>query len=143
MDCRSGTISSCNDNPYEKLLGECMRCSDSAFPGGVVLAAKDGQIFLHKAFGYHTYDNQKPVTRGSIFDLASITKVIATTSAVMKLVEADKISLEDKVVTYLPSFKGKQKEYFDKNVYKKRGHFEEVFGPKASFLLVVQTKGLF
>ena len=87
--------------------------SDSAFPGGVVLAAKDGQIFLHKAFGYHTYDNQKPVTRGSIFDLASITKVIATTSAVMKLVEADKISLEDKVVNYLHSFKGKQKEYFD------------------------------
>ena len=51
--------------------------------------------------------------RGSIFDLASITKVIATTSAVMKLVEADKISLEDKVITYLPLFKGKQKEFFD------------------------------
>ena len=102
---------SVNINEVDGLLAEAV--SDSAFPGGVVLAAKDGQIFLHKAFGYHTYDNQKPVTRGSIFDLASITKVIATTSAVMKLVEADKISLEDKVVNYLPSFKGKQKEYFD------------------------------
>ena len=102
---------SVNTDKVDDLLIEAV--SDSGFPGGVVLAAKDGQIFLHNAFGYHTYDKQTPVMRGSIFDLASITKVIATTSAVMKLVEADKISLEDKVITYLPLFKGKQKEFFD------------------------------
>ncbi|MBN4080913.1 serine hydrolase [Caldithrix abyssi] len=86
--------------------------ADSAFPGGVLLAAKDGNIFIHEAFGYHTYDQFEPVTRGDIYDLASITKVIATTSAVMKLVDANKLSLDDKVVDHLPVFKGKQSRYF-------------------------------
>ena len=100
-----------NIDPVYKALERAV--SDSAFPGGVVLAGKNGEIFLHKAFGYHTYSNKTPVMRGNIYDLASITKVIATTSAVMKLVEANKLSLNDKVITYLPTFKGKQKEYFD------------------------------
>jgi len=87
--------------------------ADSAFPGGVLLAAKDGEIFIHEAFGYHTYEIGKPVTRGDIYDLASITKVIATTSAVMKLIDQKKLSLDDKVVDLLPAFKGRQKKYFD------------------------------
>ena len=85
---------------------------DSAFPGGVLLASKDGKIFIHEAFGYHTYDKKEKVTRGDIYDLASITKVIATTSSVMLLVDQNKISLDDKVVKYLPEFKGRQKNYF-------------------------------
>ena len=87
--------------------------ADSAFPGGVILAAKNGEIFLHKAFGYHTYSKKKPVMRGNIYDLASITKVVATTSALMKLVDEKKLSLDDKVITYLPEFIGKQKMFFD------------------------------
>jgi len=102
---------SVNIDPVYKALERAV--SDSAFPGGVVLAGKNGEIFLHKAFGYHTYSNKTPVMRGNIYDLASITKVIATTSAVMKLVEANKLSLNDRVITYLPAFKGKQKEYFN------------------------------
>ena len=102
---------SVNIDPVYKALKRAV--SDSAFPGGVVLAGKNGEIFLHKAFGYHTYSNKTPVMRGNIYDLASITKVIATTSAVMKLVEANKLSLNDRVITYLPAFKGKQKEYFN------------------------------
>ena len=86
---------------------------DSAFPGGVLLAAKDGQIFLHESFGYHTYKKSKAVTRGDIYDLASITKVIATTSAVMELVDSKKLSLDDKVVDHLPIFRGNQKNYFN------------------------------
>ena len=85
---------------------------DSAFPGGVLLASKDGKIFIHEAFGYHTYDKKEKVTRGDIYDLASITKVIATTSSVMLLADQNKISLDDKVVKYLPEFKGRQKNYF-------------------------------
>jgi len=87
--------------------------ADSAFPGGVLLAAKDGKIFLHESFGYHTYKKDERVTRGDIYDLASITKVIATTSAVMKLVDQKKLSLDDKVVDHLPGFKGNQKKYFN------------------------------
>lgn len=85
---------------------------DSAFPGGVLLASKDGKIFIHEAFGYHTYGKKEKVTRGDIYDLASITKVIATTSSVMLLADQNKISLDDKVVKYLPEFKGRQKKYF-------------------------------
>ncbi len=102
---------SANINQVNILLAQAV--ADSAFPGGVLLAAKDGQIFLHKSFGYHTYQKSEPVTRGDIYDLASITKVIATTSAVMKLVDTKKLSLDDKVVHHLPAFKGKQEKYFD------------------------------
>jgi CubicO group peptidase (beta-lactamase class C family) len=77
------------------------------------LAAKGGQIFLHESFGYHTYKKSEAVTRGDIYDLASITKVIATTSAVMKLVDQKKLSLDDKVVDHLPAFRGNQKKHFD------------------------------
>ena len=83
----------------KKLLNEAV--ADTAFPGGVMLAAKDGQIFLHESFGFHTYRANKPTKRGNIFDLASITKTISTTSAVMNLVEENKLSLNDKVIKYL------------------------------------------
>ena len=86
--------------------------SDSAWPGAVLLAAKDGKIFFHDAVGYHTYKQKKVTHKSDIFDLASITKVVATTSAVMKLVESGQLDLDEKVVTYLPDFKGKQPKYF-------------------------------
>ena len=86
--------------------------SDSAWPGAVLLAAKDGKIFFHGSVGYHTYKQKKVTNKSDIFDLASITKVIATTSAVMKLVESGQLELDEKVVTYLPDFKGKQPKYF-------------------------------
>ncbi|MEE1574274.1 MAG: serine hydrolase, partial [Candidatus Neomarinimicrobiota bacterium] len=62
--------------------------------------------------GYHTYDKQRSTRKTDIFDLASITKVIATTSAVMKLVEKGQLDLDEIVVVYLPEFKGKQAKYF-------------------------------
>lgn len=102
---------SVNVDETKQMLLEAV--ADSAFPGGVILAAKNGEIFLHKAFGYHTYSKKKPVMRGNIYDLASITKVVATTSALMKLVDEKKLSLDDKVITYLPEFIGKQKMFFD------------------------------
>ena len=97
--------------PVKSMLAEAV--TDTAFPGGVLLAAKDGQIFLHEAFGYHTYNKTEAVTRGDIYDLASITKVIATTSAIMRLIDQKKISLDDKVVDHLPKFIGKQSNHFN------------------------------
>jgi beta-glucosidase-like glycosyl hydrolase/CubicO group peptidase (beta-lactamase class C family) len=101
---------SVNISNIQKYLSIAVK--DSAFPGGVLLASKDGEIFIHEAFGYHTYAKKERVTRGDIYDLASITKVIATTSSVMLLVDQNKISLDDKVVKYLPEFKGLQKNHF-------------------------------
>jgi beta-glucosidase-like glycosyl hydrolase/CubicO group peptidase (beta-lactamase class C family) len=84
--------------------------ADSAWPGGVLLAARDGHIFIHESFGSHTYAKQHPTTRGDIFDLASITKVVATTSAAMKLQEQGRLNLDDQVVSYLPEFQGPDTE---------------------------------
>ncbi len=56
---------------------------DSAFPGAVVLVSKEGKIFYEKAFGHLTYDDTSAtVTINTIYDIASLTKVIATTTAV-------------------------------------------------------------
>ncbi len=94
----------------KSLLKEAV--SDTAWPGGVLIAGKGGKIFLHEAVGNHTYSSKTLTRKTDIFDLASITKVIATTSAVMKLVEKGQLVLDEKVVTYLPEFKGIQSEYF-------------------------------
>lgn len=77
---------------------------DSTFPGGVVSVVKDGIIAYQKAFGYHTYEKVKKVRSTDIYDLASLTKVVATTSAVMRLLDEEKLSLDDKVGKYIPEF---------------------------------------
>jgi beta-glucosidase-like glycosyl hydrolase/CubicO group peptidase (beta-lactamase class C family) len=92
----------------DNLLSQAV--ADSAWPGGVLLAARDGRIFIHESFGSHTYAKQHPTTRGDIFDLASVTKVVATTSAAMKLQEQGGLNLDDKVVSYLPEFQGPDPE---------------------------------
>ncbi len=85
--------------------------ADSAFPGAVLLAAKDGIIVHEKAYGRFMYDSaSEQMTTDALFDLASVTKVISTTSAVMKLVEEKKISLDDKIVKYFPAFGQNGKE---------------------------------
>ena len=98
------------DNAYLESFMESA-IEDSAWPGGVLLAAKGGNIFYHQGHGFHTYDRNHPVRSSDIFDLASVTKVIATTSAIMKLVDQNKIKIDKPVVTYLPDFEGKKKKY--------------------------------
>ena len=73
-----------------------------AYPGCVIIAAKDGEIFYHKAFGSYQYDSVSATSLNSIFDLASVTKTSATTLAVMKLYEQGKINLQNKLEDYLP-----------------------------------------
>src|SRR5687767_7253285 len=80
-----------NTNPAE-LMKEKLTVVDSiaedaisrkVFPGCVVMAVKDGNIIYHKAFGKSSFNESQPVTLESIFDLASVTKISATTVAVM------------------------------------------------------------
>lgn len=73
-----------------------------AFPGCVVLAAKDGKIFYEKAFGKYNYDKPERVSTNAIYDLASVTKILATTLSVMKLYDEGKIKLNKTLGTYLP-----------------------------------------
>ncbi|MCI4670983.1 MAG: serine hydrolase [Bacteroidia bacterium] len=66
-----------------------------AFPGCQVLIARKGQVIFHKAYGYHTYSRRRPVRRSDLYDIASITKIAATTLAAMKMYEEEKIALDD------------------------------------------------
>lgn len=80
-----------------------------AAPGCVVLVAKDGKLVYHKAFGYTSSDKQTPMRTEDVFDLASVTKVSATTVSIMKLYEEGKISLDKTLGDYLPWTKGTNK----------------------------------
>lgn len=83
--------------------------NNKVFPGCVVMALHKGEIIYHKAFGTNTYDDDKPVRKESIFDLASVTKISATTLAVMKLYEEGKLNLKKRLGDYLPETKGTNK----------------------------------
>jgi CubicO group peptidase (beta-lactamase class C family) len=79
--------------------------SEHATPGCVVLVAKDGKVIFNKAYGYHTYDNQAQDKLTDIFDIASLTKVTATTMEVMQLYDQGKIGLDSAISTYIPATK--------------------------------------
>ena len=65
-----------------------------AVPGAVVMVVKDGKVIFDKAYGKHTYEGSDETTIADIFDMASITKVSASTMAVMRLYEEKKIALD-------------------------------------------------
>jgi beta-glucosidase-like glycosyl hydrolase/CubicO group peptidase (beta-lactamase class C family) len=79
--------------------------SQEAYPGAQVLIAKDGEIIYKKNAGYQTYDNKVWINDSSVYDIASLTKVMATTLAVMKLYDEKKFSLDDRLSNYLPMLK--------------------------------------
>lgn len=82
---------------------------EKAFPGCEVFLAKDKKVFYYKSFGYHTYENKRPVKRDDIYDLASVTKIASTTAAMMKLTDQKKIMLDDYLCYHLPELEGTNK----------------------------------
>lgn len=81
-----------------------------AFPGAVVLAARNGKIFYQKAFGTYNYGEARKITTETIFDLASLTKIVATNLSVMRLYDQGKIKLHKTLGDYLPWVRGSDKE---------------------------------
>ncbi len=78
---------------------------DGNIPGAVLLVGHNGHVIYRKAYGNRALEpRREPMTLDTIFDLASLTKVIATTTAVMQLVEQGKVRLNDPVAKYLPEF---------------------------------------
>jgi len=76
-------------------------------PGAVLLLGHQGRILHRKAYGSRALvPRREPMTVNTIFDVASLTKVVATTSALMKLFEQGKLRLNDRVTAYLPDFQG-------------------------------------
>lgn len=80
-----------------------------AFPGCVVLAAKDGKIIYEEAFGYHTYNKKVKMRTTDLFDVASITKIAASTIAVMKMEDENLINVDDSLGHHLPKLNGTNK----------------------------------
>jgi len=81
-----------------------------AMPGGVLVAVKDGKLLYQKAYGSYTNKSQSTSTTiASVYDLASLTKILATTLAVMRLVEEGSIDLQQPLSAYLPETNGTNK----------------------------------
>lgn len=100
-----GTLGSLLDPLMEKAV------ADRNIPGGVLLVGHNGRIVYRKAFGFRSLEpTRERITVETIFDLASLTKCVATTTAVMQLFEAGRVRLNDPVAAYLPEFaqNGKQ-----------------------------------
>jgi uncharacterized protein YbbC (DUF1343 family)/CubicO group peptidase (beta-lactamase class C family) len=76
-----------------------------SMPGGVVIVGHNGAVVYRKAFGSRSLEpTREAMTADTIFDLASLTKVIATTTAVMQLVDEGRVKIDDPVAAYLPEF---------------------------------------
>ncbi|MCF6401974.1 serine hydrolase [Chitinophaga filiformis] len=80
-----------------------------AAPGCQILAMKDGKIVYDKNFGHFDYSTREPVTANAVYDLASVTKICATTLSVMRLYDEGKLSLDATLGDYLPWVKGTNK----------------------------------
>ena len=79
--------------------------ADGTIPGAVLVLGHDGAVVYRKAYGSRALEpRREPMTLDTVFDLASLTKVIATTTAVMQLVEQGKVRMNDPVAKYLPEF---------------------------------------
>ncbi|HEV7683569.1 MAG TPA: exo-beta-N-acetylmuramidase NamZ domain-containing protein [Pyrinomonadaceae bacterium] len=80
-------------------------------PGAVVLIARNGSVVWHKAYGARALDPaREAMTTDTIFDLASLTKVVATATSIMILVERGKLRLSDPLSNYIPEIKGEGRE---------------------------------
>ena len=79
-------------------------------PGAQVMLIKDGKIFYHKSFGHHEYNKDNKVTNTDLYDLASLTKITATTLAAMKLYEEGKLPLKSTLNKYMTIKENKKLE---------------------------------
>ncbi len=82
------------------LVDEMIR--EKAAPGCQVLVAKDNRIVYHQSFGHHTYNKQRPVVNTDVYDLASVTKIMATTLSLMHLDDKNLFDVDDPIKKYIP-----------------------------------------
>jgi uncharacterized protein YbbC (DUF1343 family)/CubicO group peptidase (beta-lactamase class C family) len=100
-------------NPKLRVIDSIVQdtIQDGQLPGAVVLVWHDGQVVYRKAVGNRALEpHREPMTLDTIFDIASLTKVVATSTAVMQLVERGELRLNDPVAKYLPEFGQNGKE---------------------------------
>jgi CubicO group peptidase (beta-lactamase class C family) len=76
-----------------------------AFPGCQLFVARGGQVVIDRSYGWHDYSKQEPVKNSDLYDLASVTKIAASTMALMKLVESGRIDLDEPFWRYYRPFR--------------------------------------
>jgi uncharacterized protein YbbC (DUF1343 family)/CubicO group peptidase (beta-lactamase class C family) len=90
---------------------------EGQIPGAVVVVGHKGSVIFQRAYGHRALvPRREPMTLDTIFDVASLTKVVSTTSAIAKLVEEGKLRLNDKVTEYIPEFQGGHTEITVRNL---------------------------
>lgn len=93
----------------DELMAQAIQ--EKATPGGQVLVARKGKIVFNRSYGYQTYDSLTAVDDQTMYDLASITKVAATTQVLMYLQEKNMINMDAPIGSYLRELKGTNKEH--------------------------------
>jgi CubicO group peptidase (beta-lactamase class C family) len=91
------------------------------YPGAQVLIARHGQIVYQKAFGFHTEEKKQEVALTDLYDLASLTKILATLPVLMKMEESGKIRLNDTFSQLIPAYA--DTELKDVTVLKALSHY--------------------
>ncbi len=92
----------------DKLMKEGL--TDLMFPGAQVLVARRGKVIFEKSYGYHTYRKKQPVNADDVYDLASMTKILATLPLLMQQYDAGMLRLEDNLGNLVPELKGTNKQ---------------------------------
>lgn len=82
---------------------------EKMFPGAQVLVAKKGKVIYQKNFGFHEYDKKNPVKDITLYDLASLTKILATVPLLMELINNKELSLNTTLSELLPEFRNSNK----------------------------------
>ncbi len=99
----------------DQAIGQAI--GENRIPGAVLLVGHNGAVVYQKAYGRRAdVPVPEPMTLDTIFDCASLTKVVATTSALMKLFEEGKLRLNDRVTEYLPEFQGGKSDITIRNL---------------------------
>ncbi len=101
-------LKSADLDSIDLIAAEAIR--EKATPSAVVMVIKDGNVIFNKAYGSHTYDGTEKTKLSDIYDLASLTKVSATTISAMKLYEQGKIGLDKTIGDYIPNARKSNKE---------------------------------
>jgi uncharacterized protein YbbC (DUF1343 family) len=100
----------------DRAIQEAIR--QNRLPGAVLIVGHGGQVVYRQAYGQRALvPRAEAMTVDTIFDLASLTKVIATTSSLMKLFEQGRFRLNDKVTDYIPEFQGGKSDITLRNLF--------------------------
>jgi CubicO group peptidase (beta-lactamase class C family) len=95
---------------FEPVVAYLQSQVDSAFPGATIAVGYGDSVVLLAAVGHYGVNDPRPVTPETIYDLASLTKVIGLTTAAMMLIDQGKLDLDAPVQRYVPAFQGANKE---------------------------------